>query len=358
MKILLADNRITGHHIPYLSALVNNLKQQYAFVLLLPSGGPELGVRTYHYDGYSHDVRGSIRWLREVRRVAEAERADVVHILTGDEFYRFFGLGFGLLKGFKTLVTFHHIRHSFLFRCSIQEISRKIDNGICHTAAIAKTLRSWGIQNCVHIEYPQLGELPLPTRAEARAALGIRGQAPVLAALGEARPTKGLDLLLQALRSVRRPFQLLIAGKEGAFSDRLVKELTEPYADQVILLRRFLTEQELQSCIAAADYLVFPYRKAFDGASGPLTEAAWAGRPVIAAGHGSLGQIVEENHLGYTFASENIRDMAAVIDRALEEPFRLDDTALEYRNEIHVRTFCARYREVYQRMGKHHERID
>lgn len=348
MKILLADNHITGHHAPYLSALVNGLKQNFDVVLLVPEDSFHLGVRTYFCDEYVHSIRGSISWLKRVCSVAQKEKVDIVHLLTGDDFYRFFGIGFWRLKGYKTVVTFHNAKQGALFQCSYRSIFRQIDRGICHTEFIENVLHGYGIHNCTHIEYPQLNDQDFPSREAARKALQIDGKAPVLAALGEARFSKGLDLLLKALQSVQHPFQLLIAGREGAFSNQYVEELTRSYSSQVTMLRRFLTEQELQNCIAAADYVVLPYRLDFYGASGPLAEAVWAGRPVISAGHGSLGDIVKKHHLGYTFASEDVQDLAKVIDQALASKFLFDDAAEAYRRRIDAGTFCSRYQEVYR----------
>lgn len=67
-----------------------------------------------------------------------------------------------------------------------------------------------------------------------------------------------------------------------------------------------MTDEEFEMAIQAVDAIVLPYRKTFNGASGPLGEGVAKGKMIIAANHGSLGDIVEKNHLGYTFESENI----------------------------------------------------
>ena len=70
----------------------------------------------------------------------------------------------------------------------------------------------------------------------------------------------------------------------------------------------------MMSCV---DIFVLPYRKEFDGASGPLTEAVVREKMIVSSDHGSLGKIVNSNHLGITFESENSKELEKALSRAL-----------------------------------------
>ena len=88
----------------------------------------------------------------------------------------------------------------------------------------------------------------------------------------------------------------------------------------------------------------------FDGASGGLVDAVVAGKPVIGAEHGALGELIRSNHLGYTFKTEDADDLARVIDKALSEGFMLDDTAERYRSSLDPESFRNKYYRLYDEL--------
>ncbi len=53
---------------------------------------------------------------------------------------------------------------------------------------------------------------------------------------------------------------------------RKLEELARPYRNRVKLYLDFLTDEEFEMAIQAVDAIVLPYRKTFNGASGPLGE--------------------------------------------------------------------------------------
>lgn len=188
-----------------------------------------------------------------------------------------------------------------------------ISYGVVHTESLEKMLLEMGIKNVKHIEYPQFQKIAVPSTEDARKQLRLKEDIPVLLALGATRDDKGLDILLDALNFVNHDFQLLIAGKEESFSEEFIDEHTKKYSTKVTKLLKFLDDYEFAECLSAADFVVLPYRKCFDGASGPLGEGVVLGKTIIGPNHGSLGDIIEKNHLGYIFEAENINSLAKVI---------------------------------------------
>ena len=89
----------------------------------------------------------------------------------------------------------------------------------------------------------------------------------------------------------------------------------------------------------------------FDGASGPLTEGVNHKKMIIGPDHGSLGRIIEEHHLGYTFESENVLSLHDVIKTALEDDFSYDETADEYRNSLSPDTMRKQYESLFDQIG-------
>ena len=96
---------------------------------------------------------------------------------------------------------------------------------------------------------------------------------------------------------------------------------------------RYLSEEELVSAAQAADIVALPYRRSFDGASGPLGIGAALGKVIVGPGHGSVGETIRENHLGHVFEAENARALAKVLDDALSDGFAADDHYQAYQGK-------------------------
>ena len=84
-----------------------------------------------------------------------------------------------------------------------------------------------------------------------------------------------------------------------------------------------------------------PYRKIFDGASGPLAEgvAYSNAKTIIGPSTGSIGQIIRDNHLGKCFETEDVNSLARTIDNMLEAGFEYDEIAKQYQNSLKVTVF-------------------
>lgn len=52
-----------------------------------------------------------------------------------------------------------------------------------------------------------------------------------------------------------------------------------------------MTDREFAEVIAASDIIALPYRKKFNGASGPLVEGVYLGKCIIGPNHGNLGKL-------------------------------------------------------------------
>lgn len=351
MKVLYIDVILNGHHKPYLKGLLNDPLNDMEKVLLIPKDAEDFGVRKYEYHKqYDYrKIRDYHQWLSEVDAVIEKEKPDIVHLLYGDVLYRHFGIRLNCLKGKKIIVTFHQFRRNRIVDVSLKRLFKKISYGIVHTEYLKKGLNGIGIQNVVQIEYPQLYDFETETKERACKFWKLDPNVPVLGVIGETQNYKGLDILLESLKMVNKNYQLLIAGKEGYFDRGYINENIKKYKDKVTLALKFLSDEELCMAVAACDYVLVPYRKCFDGASGPLTEAVWARRLVIASDHASLGDIVTQNKLGITFQAENAQALTNAISEALNKKATWNETAEKYRNKIELKTFQGEYRNLYSK---------
>lgn len=359
MKIMIyATPESKGHHYKYFSAIVHAVKNKMPktdIVAVLPTKCESVNCRQIYIEGINWGTKSFSEYfklMKALKKIVKQEKPDCIHIQCGDNFYHFFGLGLKNLRKYNPIITFHHIKRSTLRDISLHRIFSRITCGVVHTESLFKMLKGMGIENVEHIEYPQFQKIVTPSAQEAREKLGLKKNVPVLLALGATRDDKGLDILLEALNLVNYDFQLLIAGQEASFSKEYIDQHTEKYSGKVTKLLKFLDDDEFGECLSAADLVVLPYRKSFDGASGPLGEGVVLGKTIIGPNHGSLGDIIKKNHLGYVFEAENVKSLTNVLNTALSSEKQHDDIYRRYQKELDPDLFAENYVRLFKSIFK------
>ncbi|HIT65721.1 MAG TPA: glycosyltransferase family 4 protein [Candidatus Merdisoma merdipullorum] len=340
MKIMYVDTSINGHHLLYLNHLLQAVSDDSFAVL------PEL---TDKIQGRIRTAgNGSVRgfeeygsWMKELRGIAVEEKPDIIHFLDGDSIMRHLGRGFARFRDSGIVITFHH-----LFKGKMREISMKrmlhyADAGVVHTENILHQIESFGCDNVKCVPYPCF----LDTVPETSGA--YRNEPPILLALGGTRYDKGLDILLNALKHIDIPFRLIIAGKSEHFDETFIRNCTEKYRDSVEICLHFLDDEEIKRILEKSDIIVLPYRKIFDGASGPMCEGIYLGKTIIGPAHGSLGEMIQKTHTGYTFESENAESLSECIEYALKNPCIYDEIALQAQRSLDPKLFAEKYMNIY-----------
>ena len=148
-----------------------------------------------------------------------------------------------------------------------------------------------------HPAYRQFGDA-LP-RGEARAALGIPPEAPLLLFFGFVRAYKGLSVLLEALPAIRQRLpgvQLIVAGEfydDRAPYDAQIARLG--IGDAVRIESGYASGERVRLLFSAADLVVQPYVSATQ--SGVAQVAFGLGRPVLTTDVGGLAEAIGEGGL-------------------------------------------------------------
>jgi glycosyltransferase involved in cell wall biosynthesis len=133
------------------------------------------------------------------------------------------------------------------------------------------------------------------SRERARADLGIPPGETVFVCAGFLQPSKGFDRALEAFGSADRG-SLYIVGSirdETADNRAYARALRERARDvaRVTFLERFLSDEEFDLWLAAADWVVLPYRRSWS--SGVLARAQALGTPAIVTAVGGLPEQAE-----------------------------------------------------------------
>jgi glycosyltransferase involved in cell wall biosynthesis len=128
------------------------------------------------------------------------------------------------------------------------------------------------------------------SRKEARAALGIPAGETVFVCAGFLQPSKGFDRAVDAFPAAEGGSLYIVGSvrdrtpENEAFARALAEQAAA--SPGVTFLERFLSDEEFDLWVAAADWLVLPYRRSWS--SGVLARAQVLGTPAIVAAVGGL----------------------------------------------------------------------
>jgi glycosyltransferase involved in cell wall biosynthesis len=180
-------------------------------------------------------------------------------------------------------------------------------------------------------------------KAEARRALGIGAKDFVVLFTGRIAHVKGVDLLVDAIRSLVHStpnLQAFIVGSlSGSFDTR--DHRVNPYAQSVIESSRglpvkflgFINNRDVlfRQHLAAADISVVPSRREPQGLV--VLESLAMGTPVIGSRTGGIPGMVSTD-IGYLFPPGNSAALADCIRDAYSHPQRLHDRHLAARARV------------------------
>lgn len=129
------------------------------------------------------------------------------------------------------------------------------------------------------------------SRDEARARLGIGPDGPVFVCAGFLHADKGFDRAVRAFAAAQSPGRLYVVGSvrvPGAetYANEL-RALCERTGG-VTFVERYVTDEDFDAWMSAADRVVLPYRRAWS--SGALARAQRLGTPAIVANVGGLAE--------------------------------------------------------------------
>jgi glycosyltransferase involved in cell wall biosynthesis len=131
------------------------------------------------------------------------------------------------------------------------------------------------------------------SRARARERLGLDVDGPLFVCAGFLQPDKGFDRAIRAFGAAGSPGRLYVVG-----SVRIPSEPTDRWVEGlrglagatpgVVLLEAFVSDEDFDAWVEAADRMVFPYRRAWS--SGALARSQRLGTPALVSDAGGLAE--------------------------------------------------------------------
>lgn len=207
---------------------------------------------------------------------------------------------------------------SFIDRLLTRYFTRSIDGAVVMSKSVGEDLKTFRVNIPLrfnpHPLYDNYGDHI--SSDEALDKLNLDAGFSYLLFFGFIRRYKGLDLLLEAFADQRlrnRRLKLIVAG-EFYESDKLYRDIIERnrLEDEVVVLDRFIREDEVASFFCAADLVVQPYRSATQ--SGVTQIAYHFEKPMLVTDVGGLSEIVPDGKCGYVVKPEPKSIADAILD--------------------------------------------
>lgn len=355
MKVLFVDTSIDGHHQTYLSGLLENCSEQaYAFI---PEDEKfdckgEYRKVIHPIDWQKKSLRDYLKWIEGIASLAKKINPDIIHILDGDTIMRYFGMGLRKLDSWPVIITYHHFFEGKLRRLSYKMmLNGKNRMAIVHTSEIKRRLKEYDIVNVEHIEYPVFWykQISNCNPLECKTKLDLPVDIPILGIIGATDRYKGTMVLLESIKYIKNEVCIFFAGKESDIKKEQIELYNTNPKVKIITRLKWLTQNEYIDCLVACDYIVLPYTKEFNGASGPLADGVVANKNIIGSDYGSLGKIITENKLGNVFEVDNSKMLAQLINKATKKSGQKEVEYLNYKEKLKPDNFYEKYKKVYNK---------
>jgi glycosyltransferase involved in cell wall biosynthesis len=196
------------------------------------------------------------------------------------------------------------------------------------------------------------------TRSKARAMLRLPEHKKLIMSIGMQDHRKGVDYLIAACARWQpaEPASIVLAGPLSPQIKQLVSRECRHLVDdgRLIVLDRYLSNEEINACCAAGDLIATPYRPQ-PHPSAIVLYAATAGKMVLAANNGWLAYMVPKFSLGRLCDPRDPKLLAETFDRALNEAqgYKLSAAAKRLLTFHHSQNFVLQWRrELCRIMGK------
>lgn len=378
MKIVVLQDDLPPHHVGGGGVIAYRLAKEFARrgheVIAITTvqdrahAGTEVleGVKIHRlYSAYHPRLRaykslynGAV--VREVRRLLKDSAPDIVHVHNVHTHLSYYSLMFARQHGRRVVMTehdamsfhfgklpsatnpasnelpveahreslvrqlrMHKWRYNPLRTPIIRYILRKtVHATVAVSAALARALEDNGIRvrSVIHngIDVSEWGR---PAGVEVFANKTRLGDRVIFFGGRLSEPKGGTQMVeaLPAICNAVRGAQLLVAGKQDAFAERMVRHAARLGVEKSLVFTGWITGNELKSAYHASRVVVTPstYLDPFPTVN---LEAYAAGKPVVATCFGGSREVVEDGVSGYVVNPLNVEALSAkVADLLMDE---------------------------------------
>ena len=198
-------------------------------------------------------------------------------------------------------------------------------------------------------------------RSQARRALGLPAEGPLLLFVGRIQPLKGADVAVRVVAELkrRRPAEpaclVVVGGPSGPHGQASYDELLRLSRQRGVAAHLVLVPPQPHEVIStyyrAADVCLVPSRSESFGLV--ALEAAACGTPVVASAVGGLTTLVEDGRTGFLVDSREPSRFADAVQTIVDEPA----LAIEMSMRSAARALDYSWREAAERLSALHDEL-
>jgi glycosyltransferase involved in cell wall biosynthesis len=203
---------------------------------------------------------------------------------------------------------------------------------------------------CIHNAIDLRTCRPILDRATVRRELGLENDWPTLGAIGRLVRIKGIDVLLEAGRQLRRKvpkLHILVVG-EGPQAEALKRRAAHLGLEDVVIFTGF--RSDIADVLAALDVFVLPSLS--EGVPMIMLEAMAVGVPIVSTRVGGASEILRDGETALLVEPREPLPLASACERMLQDNVladRLVRSARTYVEEHHSASNMAeRVAELYR----------
>lgn len=229
-------------------------------------------------------------------------------------------------------------------------ISPVVSRVVVHGDAAVEPAERWFPPEKISVvRHPSFVDVygPESPSQETRRDLQISADEFVVLALGEIKPYKGLELVLNGFERASIPeARLLIVGRNG--DEEYVRKIEDLVAvlgfSKVRLVVRTVPEEEISTWLGVADVAVFGFEEIL--MSGSVMLALSYGLPVVVPSIGCIPEYVSDGLNGFLYEVGDANSLARALHRAKRSA--IERSAVKSSVEqYHPREIALRMQEVY-----------
>jgi glycosyltransferase involved in cell wall biosynthesis len=233
------------------------------------------------------------------------------------------------------------------------EVYNQLNVVTAQSKASAGLLKSQGLRVPVYpvscgINLNRFKPIPSVDRAEILSRYGLNPLRKIFLFVGRVDEEKRLEVLLHAMRQLKRDdVQLAIAGN-GAAQQELQNLAAELELGERVRFTGFISREDLPLMLNSADIFTMPSEAEL--LSIATLEAMACGRPVLLANAVALPELVSEGLNGYTFRPGDAVDAARCISLLADHPERwaaMGQVSLEKARVHGIENTLQQYESIY-----------
>ena len=332
-KIYLCDNVNDGHHSVYQNSLASGIQNTIILNKIMKC----TDMKKNPFKGYK-ERKTIIDYIN-----LNSESHSIVHFLYLDVLYKSPCISYLLRKDRVYIGTLHWIPKDKLTILFLRKISKKLKYLIVHSEYLKRELEKLQIFNVICIDYPSFIDKKIKINK-------ANSDKVIISCLGGTRLDKGLDILIDAFQyieeTVKDKIVFNICGIEQDIKYEDIISTAQQYGINIQTKNKYLSDLEYQTEIINSDIILLPYKKIFNGNSGPMTDGIYLGKFIIGPEEGNLGYLIKEHQLGKCFKQENPIDLARVISEIIDINLSISST---YKQEVDVNKFLNKHKQLYNK---------